>query len=537
VALTPATAVRIDERLWNSDDAGFRNGFDDEPHYFRQRRGGYSVDTRPLVSVWGARSSRFISTAGHGDSGGDDGHASISRLTGLAGGSNGNTGLTCRPRRRKFISTVTTSPTSAASGAHLKTEAVTRPCWPIIWLWLFSIAQYSYRYILQVNDPSTSHTYASTPRGLSAIKYGIFFLFALYSALSLTRRSTSINRTYFVLMCITSAAFMVFGVIFLIRLAIFPGALDETATCAVQLIPWMASIFFIPLVFKREHSLSCTLTTFERIIFWIAFPFWLATVILAALGIRYPALSYPGLLVRFGGILDDPNGYACLCLLLLVVAVSFRKGSWRLRLVMYAVMLLGTLSLAGYLTAFVAIALWLLRSFLGSQSVFHSTLGRVSVVCAVVISAIAISVIVWETNDDVIDAISSLYLAKNSSTTAHISDLLPDEAMLDASSPVALLCGVGGFSENFYWRILANFGWLGFVAVVGTVGSWTFCALWRARYWRYNVNTWSIGVLIGSNGIAYLLTFPLNLIYWSVVALLIWTRESKSSLVLGRRLA
>jgi NADH:ubiquinone oxidoreductase subunit 6 (subunit J) len=430
-----------------------------------------------------------------------------------------------------------TSSISAVSSAHLKTEVATRPCWPIIWLWIFSIAQYSYRYILQVNDDTTSHAYASTPRPLSAIKYAIFFLFALYAVFSPLRRSVSIDHRYSVLSFITSAAIIVLAAIFVVRLALYPGALDETVICGLQLIPWVASVFFVPLVFKEKHSPGCTLITFERIIFWIAFPFWIMTVTLAGLGIRYPALSYPGLLVRFGGILDDPNGYACLCLLLAVLAITFREGSWRWRAIAYGVMLLGTLSVAGYLAAIMVVVLCLFRSLFGSPQIFRSPLASLSIISAVLIAAIAILFIGWEPNDNVVDSITSLYSAKSNSTISHLSDLLPEEAMLDASSPVALLCGVGGFSENFYWRILANFGWLGLFAVIGTVSSWTFCALVPARKWRYNIGAWNIGVLLGSNGIAYLLTFPLNLIYWSLLGLLVWTRESDRSVERGRELA
>ena len=429
-----------------------------------------------------------------------------------------------------------TSCISAGSTAHLKREAATRPCWPIIWLWVLSIAQYSYRYLLQVNDASTSQLYSSTPPGLSAIKYGIFSLFTLYAALSLLRRPVSLTRTYSALAFITLVAIMALGVVFVSRLALYPGALDETVTCAVQLMPWMASAVLVPLVFSEKHSLSSTFTTFERVAFWIAFPFWMITVGLAAWGIRYPALSYPGLLVRFGGILDDPNGYACLCLFFLVLAVSFRNGNWRSRTIVYGVMLLGTLSLAGYITALMIVVVWLLAWLVGSRRAFRSRVSSVAIASTVVISAIAISLVGWEKSEDVTDAITALYSAKSNSTTAHVSDLLPDEAMLDVTFPVTLLFGVGGFSENFYWRVLTNFGWLGFFVVVGLLGSWSYCALARVRSWQRNVGAWSVGVLIGSNGIAYLLTFPLNLIYWSILGLLVWTRESSSSAVAGRGL-
>ena len=409
-----------------------------------------------------------------------------------------------------------------------QTGLSTRPCWPIIWLWLLSIAQYSYRYILQVNDPNTSHEYGATPRSLSAIKYVIGFVFVSYSIYCLARRPISIGPRYRALISVMFGVLMVLALVVLVRLAVLPGALDETIGCGLELVPWMAIVVFVPFVFGRSDSLRKTLLVFERITFWVAFPFWLMTIALAASGVRYPALSYAGLLVRFGGILDDPNGYACMCLLLTVLAISFRTAHWRVRVLVYVLMLIGTLSLAGYLTGIV-IGLCSLPSF------FRARISRsrwVGALCAsLVIVAISLTAfwVFWEKNEDILDVTSALYSGKISSTSAHFSDLVPDEAALDVSSPVAVLCGTGGFSENFYWRVLANFGWCGLFAVVGALASWNFCALRRVHRGNRSLRAWSIGVLIGSNGIAYLLTFPLNLIYWSLLALMVRTRDAESS--------
>lgn len=401
------------------------------------------------------------------------------------------------------------------------------PCWPIVWLWVLSIAQYGYRYILQVNDPGTSIGYAYTPAALSALKYALFLAFAMYAVVRFSQRSVSLSHTYRVLLPVLGGALATLAVILLIRLTASLGGIDQTATCALELIPWMSIVFFIPFVVKPEHSVTRTLIAFERIIFWIVSPFWLATVLLAIFEIRYPALSYPGLLLRFGGILDDPNGYACLCLFFLVLAATGRSRHWKLRAAVYLVMLLATLSLTGYVTATIMSLGYLLSRILKPKALSKRSLLRPLAYGAAFAIVIAVGLAIYETNEAV-NAITSVYAAKDSSIAAHTSSLLPDEVMWDTSSPVAMLCGVGGFSENFYWRILVNFGWIGLLAIASVIISWTYCALRRARRWRYPIGSWAAALLIGSNGIAYLLTFPLNLIYWSVLALLLYARDGES---------
>jgi hypothetical protein len=403
---------------------------------------------------------------------------------------------------------------------YSKLRRTGRPCWPVVWLWVLSIAQYAYRYVLQVNDPRTSHLYGSTPPHLSALKYEIFFVFAMYSLYRLWRRPAVIGRKEGVLAWITALVLFALVAVFLVRLAVSPGRIRETVLCSLEFLPWVGSVFLIPFVFNPTHDVTQTLTIFERVSFWVVFPFWAVTVALAISGIRYPALSYPGLLLRFGGILDDPNGYACLCLFLLVLSVSSRTGLWRLRVLLYTAMVLGTLSFAGYVTAAVMCLLLLTTHLAGRRRRMRSAFRRVAVTFATVLFLGCALLSVYET-DQAATAIDTLYTSKSNSVASHVSDLLPDDSMLDASSPLDLLCGVGGFSENFYWRILLNFGWVGLLSVITLIALWLYSALFVTRQWLSPIGAWMIGTLIGSNGIAYLLTFPLNLIFWSLAALLI----------------
>jgi hypothetical protein len=406
----------------------------------------------------------------------------------------------------------------------------THPCWPIVWLWFLSIAQYSYRYILQVNDPRSSLLYGPTPAALSAIKYEIFLVFVVYSLVRLSRRSVRIRREYRMLCYITAGSLLTLALILTVRLAVSPGDLEETGVCTLQLMPWATSIFFVPLTFRPIHSFAKTLMVFERLTFWVAFPFWLVTVALAVSGLRYPALSYPGILVRFGGILDDPNGYACLCLFLLVLSVSNRAGAWKMRSSIYVIMLVSTLSLSGYATALAMCLYLLLFRPRSHKSPARFNLLRLSAAIGLALCLIA-AVTTLFLAAQTADAITA---AKSNSAATHVSNLLPDQAMLDVSSPMTLLFGAGGFSENFYWRILANFGWTGLFATVALVLLWSYYALSRNQRWRRSIGTWNFGLLVGSNGIAYLLVFPLNLIYWSTVSLLVWAEHQRVSVPVQR---
>jgi len=102
--------------------------------------------------------------------------------------------------------------------------------------------------------------------------------------------------------------------------------------------------------------------------------------------------------------------------------------------------------------------------------------------------------------------------------------------MLDASSLPDLLFGTGGFSENFYWRMLLNFGWLGLFSTIALISVWFYYTVIRGARWRSPVGAWMIGVLAGCNGIGYLLTFPISLLFWSIAALLVRSDELSPAL-------
>jgi hypothetical protein len=109
--------------------------------------------------------------------------------------------------------------------------------------------------------------------------------------------------------------------------------------------------------------------------------------------------------------------------------------------------------------------------------------------------------------------------------------------MIDASSPIVASVGPGGYSENFYWRILINFGWAGFFIVISLVLLWTYEALLQAKQWRYPLGAWIVACLIASNGIAYVLLFPVSLLFWSMLSLLVLHAPNSRTVVLSAQLS
>lgn len=402
-------------------------------------------------------------------------------------------------------------------------------CRPLVWLWLSGIGQYGYRYILQVNDTRTSILYRETPWILSAIKYELLVTFAVYVLFRLWRRRWHTHapsdklRT---LLWLTAASLLVFAAVLALRLVDSGGELDrDTWLCFAELMPWMATVFLVPLIVRRDHGVAETLRLFERAGFWMAWPFWLVTVILAALDIRYPALSHPGILLRFGGLLDDPNGYACLCLFWLVLALRERTGHWRLRATWYLVMLVGTVSLAGYGMAVIMGACWvilrlLLRPNRPDRLLKARFAIRTAMVSLLMIGGAFLAATLYST-EEAIDNLSRIYEAKSTSATIHLDQLAPDFNEIEEWTWVEVFTGKGGFSENFYWRVLVNLGLVGLAAVSLLLLTWFYQATWKNARWRASLGVWSVGVLVGSNGIAYLLVFPVSLIWWSALALAI----------------
>jgi hypothetical protein len=360
---------------------------------------------------------------------------------------------------------------------------------------------------------------------LSALKYEILLVFAIYALLRFWHKPTVVDARFRILCYVSGAIVLTLSSGLLLRMLFEPGVWDETTLCALQFVPWIGAAFLVPLVVTPAHSTRQTLLLFERLMFWVSFPFWLVTIALAMTGIRYPNLSYPGVLMRFGGIIDDPNGYACLILMMMALCGVGRTGAWKSRMVTYFAMVLGTLSFAGYISAVVmCVGLFLLPRQENKRSL-QASWTKVLMLCALTLGAAIAAIWLYRAGRN-LDALTAILSAKSTSASDHVSDLWPDPATLEYNSATGFFFGIGGFSENLYWRILLNFGWAGLVQALVLIAVWTSQLFFHGPEWRRSIGLWCLGLLVGANGIAYLLTFPINLLYWSVLALIVYTAET-----------
>jgi hypothetical protein len=181
-------------------------------------------------------------------------------------------------------------------------------------------------------------------------------------------------------------------------------------------------------------------------------------------------------------------------------------------------MITATVSLTGYITA---LTICLCLAVFGIQRAKRSAIRWVlisSLLSGLTVTAFLLIPAVYNVGE----AVELLGSSKSTSAVSHVIDLFPPDITSEGSSITGLLFGVGGFSEDFYWRILANFGVVGLLVVIVLLAIWCRATFALNERWRRMLTAWNIGVLIGSNGIAYLLTFPLGLIFWSAAAFLLY---------------
>lgn len=161
----------------------------------------------------------------------------------------------------------------------------------------------SYRYPFQINFSGTSPTYSDTPVYLQLGKF-IIALFSCSVLIFFKIEKVKINTSF--LLC----TFAVLHSLLLVKGILFQQP---------ELIEM--SFWFFAAVIISLHCRDFSFLDYDRLIKCI----FVASVLINSAQIflfvffgRLPALAYEGTIsVRFGSFLDDPNGFAALCFLLL----------------------------------------------------------------------------------------------------------------------------------------------------------------------------------------------------------------------------
>jgi hypothetical protein len=184
----------------------------------------------------------------------------------------------------------------------------------VFWLGLILCTVYlSYRYPLQINSSGTSPTYSDTPVMLQMGKFVLALpLFAIAAVRGLGKTLTP--RQWLVTL----------GILFLSGYSLLKVFGDNDVKY-LELSFWM--LFPLALVLGGD---AIKISSIDRYLRFLLIYALVSTAIQVTLFIafgRLPALAYEGtMLIRFGGFLDDPNGFGAILFLLMGWSYARFKG-------------------------------------------------------------------------------------------------------------------------------------------------------------------------------------------------------------------
>lgn len=318
----------------------------------------------------------------------------------------------------------------------------------------------AYRYPFQINSAVTSPTYRDTPTWLQFGKWGLIAVIAAGIALLL---ATNARR-------VIADALRIHGLALLLEAAIVVLASIRLALGAASVDPWLMLIG-AGIAGLVTLSAGATLTASRwmiRVLVVYSFVAVIAELIQVALFLavgRLPALAYahsPS--IRFGSLLDDPNGFAVLLAALLPTTWVALRSSPNLRIVISVALLCClplTQSWTGITATVVALALtWGLTR--GLKRDVRRAAG----------AAAALAVIAGVAAFFARSTIAELILLKRGSAENHAASFshvvpeapstaaVPQAAAPAAAPPVAHVARATWTSglESSYVNILVNYG-------------------------------------------------------------------------------
>jgi hypothetical protein len=394
---------------------------------------------------------------------------------------------------------------------------------------VFAHVYYFHRYAFKYSDTGTSPTYANTPRswqmgkyvalgGLTLVCYGSLWARRLTAPSGPQIRAFSAAlRVFFVGCLLATLAELVVG-----------------SQAAAEQMP--KAWFFLPLVLAipRFFRPGATIERAARIgvclvVYHVLFS---AYQLYAFRHGRLPGLAYPnGGLVRFGGGLDDPNGFGIFLVLPLVLVVA----SWAPRrlnlgrisvLAVLGYLLLRTLSYSSFLALIVALAAYCAIS----RKVGPALVGILSLLGGLYYAVLHVGAITRVVNFKAASVASRFHLG--GSTAAG------DKSFWDYLQ----LGGVRGFflgnagqaphSENSYVSAAFQFGvpvtllLIALLLAVIRQGLRQHRSLrWAGQDQRARVvaalTAYEIAFVVGAAGVPFLQVFPVNFTFWAI-AVALW---------------
>jgi len=432
---------------------------------------------------------------------------------------------------------------TVAHGAGTKKSSADRRLYAV--MIVMALLYYSYRWFLKYNDASTSPTYSSTPVTFEVAKYVILLagFYIIVIAVLALRRTLKLDRTaalfftglLLLLIYLTLVTLMkvVFGDPFSRgSIGSLLGAPSGTSAGTLSLpakalIPLPFALLF-PFVWTSWKE-SRTLARALLLVAVIQVALSAIEVTSYMLSGRLPALGYAGGLVRFGGAWDDPNGFSLFADAAILGTLAAREAhliGTRLAVILYVVwtaLLAITVSFSGWLALLVGIPTYLLVS------------GRRVLLAAVLVVAGLLSIILFAV-EPTNPLLASIWEGKQASAIGHwqlaVNGLHPTslslmDALFGSVSPT--------FNEVSYIAFFNYYGLVGIAWSAALVAMTLHRSIRFARtligdrsvaFYRFGVS-FAVAFLVGSLFVPYFFVFPINVVFWLVVAGL-WTAPTWS---------
>lgn len=389
--------------------------------------------------------------------------------------------------------------TSAARSSSLATNTIAI---------LFVVGFYylAYRYPLQIGSSLTSPTYSDTPVGLQVGKYVLVALVVVGAAFAARMSGTSIP-----LIAGRENAIASMGLLVMSFFSLFKG-LATGATDLITLAFVLATGVVLSSMSLRWNLDAARLSRFISFYAVVCVAANAVEIALYRFTGRLPSLGYEGSVsVRFGSVLDDPNGFAVMVALLVpVVFIGWRRHSfWRF---VFVASLLASLVLTQSFTGIVAVVIAALVGYVA----LHSRSANRLLLLLVVAFALALATWAFTTGSQLFTAVLG---TKGGSITLHAGSL--SEL---ASLPFPAYLGLGDVNqgiESSYVYLLANVG-LPFTIAFILVGLGAAGALRRrilAAADGEDTSLYSgffyfiLAMLVASVNLQLVTVFPLNLLY------------------------
>jgi hypothetical protein len=362
---------------------------------------------------------------------------------------------------------------------------------------LISTAYLSYRYPLQINSSTTSPVYSDTPLSLQAGKFALIFLTCCISVPFLFRKRFNRLQAGIVLLTVIVFSFPLFKLL----------AGFESRYLELSFWPLAALVLVIPLKSIDLQSVD----KYLKVVFFFAIVSDVIEISLFLLFGRLPALGWSGsLAVRFGGFLDDPNGFAAILFLLMGWGFYRFRGKTRFFMqiaLVICLLLTQSLTAIGFLGGLILFAIcWrLIKKPLFILWIFSG--------CAVLVGLLAAT--------HALETIALIIALKSGSAADHLS--IPWSSLIERWTEWFF---VGGSSYEFYeaWWVssLVSFGivWyignllLTFVLVYTVWRSFRFFPPGKEKAVLAGILLFCIYFVIGSANLPFFIIFPINFLFY-----------------------